>query len=765
MLEALTAGDPSWVGPYRITARLGAGGMGRVYLGCSPGGRAVAVKVIRPELTDDPGFRARFAREAAAAQAVSGAFTAAVVGADPRSVPPWLATLYVPGLSLAEAVARHGPLPARSVWALGAGLAEALQAIHAAGLIHRDLKPSNVLLAADGPRVIDFGIAVASEAAGTLTRSGLVVGTPGFMAPEQLRGEPVGTAADVFCLGAVLVFAACGRGPFGQGATPALGYRAVHEPPDLTDVPEEVRPVVDRCLAKAPHARPTVPELLRELAERVVPDAASHAPGAGAETVVLALRGAHWLPTPVADAVDRAHTRAAAARAGQAPGVPGPPPDGRADRAETGPGAAPLVGGPAGPGGEAGTPYGPTASDPVPPAVREGAPPRDGVGPAAPPPGRSDAGAGGRAATRRRVLAALVGTVVAAATGLGARRLLDAGEGDGVDDSPGRDSGDSRRTPGRVAWRFTTGGAVTAAMVAAGGVVYASSKDGSLYALDAASGDIRWQFTTGNGVYSSATVTGGVVYIGSADYALYAVNAATGKEKWRLDTDGEVNSSPVVAGGVVYVGSDDRHLHAIDARTGERRWRFPTDGWVRSSPVVAAGVVYVGSRDRGLYAIDARTGERRWRFPTGGEVKSSPAMWGRVVCVGSYDGSLYALDADTGEPRWRLRTGAGVGSSPAIAGGAAHVGSDDGRLYAVDVASGERRWAYQVGHIVYSSPAVAGGVVYVGAKSGTLYAVDAGSGEERWRFRTGADIKSSPAVAGGLVFIGNDDGVVHALRA
>ncbi|WFB10786.1 PQQ-binding-like beta-propeller repeat protein [Streptomyces sp. LX-29] len=758
MVEALTAGDPRWLGPYRITARLGAGGMGQVYLGCSPGGRAVAVKVIRPELTDDPGFRARFAREAAAAQAVSGAFTAAVVGADPHSVPPWLATLYVPGLSLAEAVARHGPLPARSVWALGAGLAEALQAIHAAGLIHRDLKPSNVLLAADGPRVIDFGIAVASEAAGTLTRSGLVVGTPGFMAPEQLTGEPVGTATDVFCLGAVLVFAACGRGPFGQGTTPALGYRAVHEPPDLTDVPEEVRPVVDRCLAKAPPARPTVPELLRELAERVVPEAASQAPGGGAETVVLALRGAHWLPTPVADAVDRAHTRAAA-------GAPGAPPDSRVDRAATGFGAAPLAGGPAGPGGGAGTPYGPTASGPVPPAVRKGAPPRDGVDPAAPPPGEaSDAGAGGRAATRRRVLAALVGTVVAAAAGLGARRLWGAGEGDGAD-TAGRDSGEPRRPPGRVAWRFTTGGAVTAAMVAAGGVVYASSKDGSLYALDAASGDIRWQFTTGNGVYSSATVTGGVVYIGSADYALYAVNAATGKEKWRLDTDGEVNSSPVVAGGVVYVGSDDRHLYAIDARTGKRRWRFPTGAWVRSSPVVAGGVVYVGCRDRSLYAVDARTGEQRWRFRTGAAVKSSPAMWGRVVCVGSYDGSLYALDADTGEVRWRFRTGAGVGSSPAVAGGAVHVGSDDGHLYAVDIASGERRWAYDVGHIVYSSPAVAGGVVYVGAKSGSLYAVDADTGERRWRFATGADVKSSPAVAGGLVFIGNDDGVVHALRA
>ncbi|WP_141698635.1 serine/threonine-protein kinase, partial [Streptomyces lushanensis] len=154
-MRALTASDPEQVGPYRITGLLGVGGMGRVYLAASPGGRQVAVKVIRPELADEPGFRERFARETSAAQAVSGAFTAAVVGADPQGAAPWLATLYVPGLSLAEAVARHGTLPEPSVYALGAGLAEALQAIHAAGLIHRDLKPSNVLLAADGPRVID----------------------------------------------------------------------------------------------------------------------------------------------------------------------------------------------------------------------------------------------------------------------------------------------------------------------------------------------------------------------------------------------------------------------------------------------------------------------------------------------------------------------------------------------------------------------------------------------------------------------------------
>src|SRR5215470_7724915 len=206
-LEELRADDPPQIGPYQLLARLGAGGMGQVFLGRSPGGRLVAVKVIRAELAGDPGFRARFAREVASARMVSGVFTAPVVDADPSAPLPWLVTGYVNGLSLAEAVAGHGALPVASVLALAAGLAEGLGAVHAAGVVHRDLKPSNVLLAADGPRVIDFGISRAVDAT-HLTSAGMVVGSPGFMSPEQAEGNPVGPASDVFSLGAVLVFAA-----------------------------------------------------------------------------------------------------------------------------------------------------------------------------------------------------------------------------------------------------------------------------------------------------------------------------------------------------------------------------------------------------------------------------------------------------------------------------------------------------------------------------------------------------------------------------
>jgi Protein kinase domain len=263
-LEELRVGDPSQIGPYQLLARMGAGGMGQVFQGRSPGGRKVAVKVIRAELAADPGFRARFAREVAAARRVSGVFTALVVDADPSAPLPWLVTGLVNGPSLAEAVSRHGALPVASVLALAAGLAEGLGAVHAAGVVHRDLKPSNVLLAADGPRVIDFGISRAVDAT-DLTRTGVVIGSPAFMSPEQAEGGKVGPASDVFSLGAVLAYAATGEGPFGRGAPTALLYRIVHGTPHLDQLPGPVRPLVERCLAKDPGQRPTAAQFLAEL--------------------------------------------------------------------------------------------------------------------------------------------------------------------------------------------------------------------------------------------------------------------------------------------------------------------------------------------------------------------------------------------------------------------------------------------------------------------------------------------------------------------
>jgi eukaryotic-like serine/threonine-protein kinase len=289
LIKDLLPGDPAVVGPYRMLGRLGRGGMGQVYLGRSPGGRRVAVKVIRPELADDAEFRARFAREVAAARGVSGMFTALVIDANTDDEMPWLATAYVPGPSLAEAVATDGPLPVHTLLGLAAGLAEGLQAIHLAGVVHRDLKPSNVLLAADGPRVIDFGISRAREAS-ILTQSGTIVGTPGFLSPEQARGRLVGPPSDVFSLGGVLTYAATGAGPFGSGPTDAMVYRVVELDPELSEVPAELRPIVERCLAKDPAARPTPGELLAELDHLGVD---------------IGVATPEWLPASIADSVAR----------------------------------------------------------------------------------------------------------------------------------------------------------------------------------------------------------------------------------------------------------------------------------------------------------------------------------------------------------------------------------------------------------------------------------------------------------------------------
>lgn len=264
MVGGLEDGDPHWAGPYQLLGRLGHGGMGQVYFGRSAGGRPVAVKVIRPDLAGDASFRARFRQEVAAARKVNGLFTALVVDADPDGPMPWLATAYIPGPSLAEAVARHGKLPAETVLALAAGLAEGLQAIHATGLVHRDLKPSNVLLADDGPRMIDFGISRAAEAS-SLTHTGAVMGSPGFMSPEQAMGQEAGPPSDIFSLGAVLTFAATGQGPFGSGSTHALIYRVVHEQPSLDGLPALVRPLVENCLIKDPASRPDAGEVLAQL--------------------------------------------------------------------------------------------------------------------------------------------------------------------------------------------------------------------------------------------------------------------------------------------------------------------------------------------------------------------------------------------------------------------------------------------------------------------------------------------------------------------
>ncbi|MFI7235841.1 bifunctional serine/threonine-protein kinase/ABC transporter substrate-binding protein [Streptomyces cyaneofuscatus] len=276
-MDALRPNDPARIGGHRLLGRLGAGGMGVVYLGRTDAGALAALKVILPEYAGEEDFRTRFRREAEAARRVDSPWAVPVTGADTESESPWLATEFVPGPTLSEVVARCGPLPARSVHVLGRLLSRALTAVHGAGLVHRDVKPGNVLLAADGPRLIDFGIARSADAT-ALTATGLVVGTPGFLPPEQVTGDAAGAgpAGDVFSLGCLLAYAATGRPPFGSGAVDALLYRTVHDAPDLGGVDDpELRALLADCLAKDPAARPAAAGLDTRIAEDVPDDGAS----------------------------------------------------------------------------------------------------------------------------------------------------------------------------------------------------------------------------------------------------------------------------------------------------------------------------------------------------------------------------------------------------------------------------------------------------------------------------------------------------------
>ncbi|MFI6286764.1 protein kinase [Streptomyces sp. NPDC051018] len=459
-MRPLDPDEPRSIGAYRLLGRLGAGGMGRVYLGRSAGGRTVAVKVVHPHYALDDEFRERFRREVAAARRVGGAWTAPVLDADPDASVPWVATGYVAGPPLSAAVTGHGPLPGRAVRALGGSLAEALTAVHALGLVHRDVKPSNVLLALDGPRLIDFGIARATDGTASLTSTGVSVGSPGYMSPEAILGKGVTGAADVFSLGAVLAYAATGSAPFRGDSSATLLYKVVHEEPELDELHGEVKELVAGCLAKDPAARPVPGEIADALA-----------PGGAA-----ALVGAGWLPGPLVEEVSRAAVSlldlepdapvgSPEAASGPVPfsspaiGTFGPPvePSGGFGAPHPGPATAPgpygtAPGTASGPYGSApGTASGPYGTAPGPPApdAAGSAPPAGGAPREEPPePGAS------RPGRRRRVTCSVtltLGLALVAVT-LGTAVLFDLWPGAG-----GNTEDNATDTPPAASARPSTG--------------------------------------------------------------------------------------------------------------------------------------------------------------------------------------------------------------------------------------------------------------------------------------------------------------------
>ncbi|GGU93748.1 hypothetical protein GCM10010182_06780 [Actinomadura cremea] len=644
------ANDPGRIGRYRIVGRLGRGGMGRVYLGLSPGGRAVAVKVVRDELAEDPGFRRRFVREVDAARRVAGLFTAAVIDADPDGDPPWLATAYVPGMSLEAAVAAHGPWPERSVRALGAALAEGLESVHGAGVVHRDLKPSNVLLAADGPRLIDFGISLAAENT-QLTETGMVIGTPGYIAPEQLVRDETSPAGDVFALGAVLAYAAAGSGPFGSGAAHALHYRVVHEPPDLTGVPSGLADVVARCLAKEPGARPTVPDLVAELG------------GDGAAT------GDAGLPGPVVAEIGRVRDAPILG-----PAEPRPTAVDTAPRRRRGRGLA-----------RGRVPAGLAAAAAL---VLVAA----GVALAARPSGGDRDDASGPPEWKERWSVSLDGELGLA--GVADRTVYLSGkQGDlyALD----ADTGEER-------WRQRYPGRYPSLLEGTDEVAYYA--DGRYtYALDASTGRQLWK-DEDDGINGSPTTVGGTTYKAFANW-LIEIDPRTGKEGWAEPTEGVMwDDAPVVAAGVLYL-ADDAALYAVDAENGDGLWRFDAGNDIESGPVYAEGTVYVGGKDGTLYAVDTDSGREEWKHRFDGADwdpatvggAGVPIVEGGVVYYEN-DGYVCAFDVDTGRVVWTHEPGLeedvmllAVWNGEVLYRDGLD-GEGDETVYALDARTGERLW-------------------------------------------------------------------------
>ncbi|MDX2761254.1 protein kinase [Streptomyces europaeiscabiei] len=779
-MEPLGSDDPEELGPYRLVARLGAGGMGRVYLARSPQGRTVAVKAIRPELMGDKNFRIRFRREVEAAGAVGGRYTAPVVDADPEGAIPWLATDYIAGPTLAEAIAAHGPLPAESVLVLGAGIAEALISVQAAGLVHRDLKPSNVLLAADGPRVIDFGIVRASDGY-DLTRSGALFGSFEYMCPEQATGEPLGPEGDVFSLGSVLTFAAAGHAPFSGTAAATLLYQVVHSAPDLTGVPEPLDKIISLCLTKDPRLRITPDKL-----------AAACAPGG-----VEQLTGDGWLPPSVTSSIA---LRAAAVQT--------------LDAAPNTPVAFPMTG--TGPESAA---YGFQQERPAYRSQRDGAayasrqsrvaydfeheapgPPQtpsasgsgrpyDGSGPPGrqgevPPPGGADGeqpGSGHHSRTepssapeepepyrpssaghrrtvprpgpsRRTVLTVSAGSAAAAAA---AALVL------GRPEKAAERSTEPAGPAPKPLWTYRGGPLLQAPAVFNDGTALVKTRPGDLVCLDLKDGTRpKWVY---EGISQSPTPTvlafDAAIALGEGATVI-GVDPVDGGERFTIDFGPDFRFDTLLG------ATDDRAVTVIGVRlqrdteeqgvatstdtvfgvdlAGRRAEVIPIspeDVGVRLAPVILPDVFVYADGLRNVTARSTESSGVVWRHPVGYDLRPGLAVLNRTVfAIGR---ELEALNLSTGKLRWRVKPERGMFASLGGYGNTLYVtGTDPAGVYAFNAGTGARRWFCPTPRLNIDQPVTAGpDAVYVPAhqnKNG-IYAIGAAKGRLLWNFTDGVE--------------------------
>ncbi|MFF7451181.1 MULTISPECIES: PQQ-binding-like beta-propeller repeat protein [unclassified Streptomyces] len=676
---------PDYAGHYRLESRLGSGGMGVVHRARSASGMTLAVKIVHAEFAKDPEFRGRFRQEVAAARKVSGAFTAPVVDADPEADRPWMATLFIPGPTLSDEVKRNGPMTAAQLRRLMAGLAEALRDIHRVGVVHRDLKPSNVLLAEDGPKVIDFGISRPKDSE-LRTETGKLIGTPPFMAPEQFRRpREVGPAADIFALGSVIVHAATGRGPFDSDSPYVVAYQVVHDEPDLTGVPENLAPLVERCLAKEPEDRPTPDELMREL--RSV--AASY----DTQTFIPAQR-----------TVDR------------------PGPERRTEDNEPSPrrrswkavvfGAGALVlavlvtlvslpflnedgtSAKSGPASTTVARFSPWAEKP---AGEDGGLPRCANGP-------------------RQLLCTQTGLVTA----------LDPADG-------------------RVLWRHALGKGEAAggAPVLSGGLVHVLTHAGKrILALDPASGGTRWELDVS--AYRSFVHARGMLLLTGKDGKVTGVDSASGETRWSRRIPG-LNAqyldvfpgSPWAYATTSAAGGARTRVTAVDPATGEVRWDERLDG--RLSPVGAsadsvfflAGGGYYDAASAVVRYDTTSKASRRVALAAPAD-QAQATVHGDIVYLVGAGGSMVAVDMAAKKRLWALETSVSQSSAPVTDGRHVYVTAPDGRLLAVSADDGELvgqtplRLGRETDQVTSSLPVpvLAAGHLYAAAPDGTVFAVD-----------------------------------------
>lgn len=700
------AEDPEYAGRYLLEGRLGSGGMGVVHLARSPSGLRLAVKVVHAEYAADPEFRARFRQEVTAARRVSGAFTAPVVDADPDCDRPWMATLCISGPTLAERIKRNGPLAPDEVRRLAAGLAEALRDIHRAGVVHRDLKPSNVLLAEDGPKVIDFGISRPYDSE-LRTETGKLVGTPPFMAPEQFqRPRQVGPAADVFALASLLVHASTGRGPFESESPYIVAYQVVHDEPDLTGVPEDLMPLIRSCLAKEPADRPTPDAIMAGLPRL------AHVPLARSE------------PTPEPPRVDTpvTHAREVAGRAG--PGT------GRRKRVlwlvTAGVTAVAMGAGAKWVMSESSGQAGALESRPTGAAV-------------AWQPWRAPLleHPGGPAVAHPGFCTYAKSALYCSASGLHAARI-----------DP---------LSGKVTWRRTAGGGGAGAdpppaPVVSGGLVLALSPNGrQLSAFDPATGEQRWSRDVSAHIGRIYHASDTVLLVAS-DGTVTALDSHTNKERWHHTLPG--HHSPVFTsyrGGPVYATSlapDGRSTHviAVDPVRGTTLWQWTASGNLTTAGADEDGVLLLTATDADqrvstVVRYDPAAG-RETRVPLDRPVNAtSTVARDDVVYVLSADGGLTAVDTGGhGRQLWRLETSV-ANASPLVADeGRLYFSAADGRLLAVDSARGtllgqtspRPAEAGRGFPGVLPAPVAADGKVFGSAPDGTVFAVDAAEPDE-WR--------------------------------